>query len=70
MTYRLTIEVRNDVALEQFQREFGTLADAKRFAHEHVRGDIYWTAREHHMDGLAPSYAFRIEELMAKPSNE
>ena len=61
MSYRLTIELQSDAAVEQFQREFDTLLDAKRYAHDHIRGDIYWTVRDDHLDGLAPSYAFRIE---------
>ena len=72
MPYRLTIEVRDDYRMEQFQREFGDLRDAKRFAHEHIRGDIYWTVREHHLDGLAPDYACRIEafgDASGKPLN-
>ncbi len=61
MPYRLTIEVQNEAAVEQFQREFDNLLDAKRYAHNHVRGDIFWTVREDRLDGLAPSYALRIE---------
>lgn len=61
MPYRLTIEVQSDAAAEQFQREFAALLDAKRYAHNHVRGDIFWTVRDNRLDGLAPSYALRIE---------
>jgi|GEM_PF-5974717 len=61
MPYRLLIEVRDNTRMEQFQREFDDFLDAKRYAHNHVRGDIHWTVREDHMDGLAPDYAFRIE---------
>lgn len=63
MSYRLTMEVRDNEAMEQFQREFDQLTDAKLYAHDQVRGDIYWTVREGHLDGLAPNYAFRIEDL-------
>ncbi|WP_027481291.1 hypothetical protein [Deinococcus pimensis] len=72
MPYRLTIEVRSANAVEQFQREFDDLLDAKRYAHNHVRGDIHWTVREDHLDGLAPEYALRIEgtgEQAGKPLN-
>lgn len=61
MSYRLTIEARDNDAVEQFQREFGDLLEAKRYAHNQVRGDIFWTVREDHLDGLAPEYALRIE---------
>lgn len=61
MPYKLTIEVRDQGAVEQFGREFDTALDAKRYAHNQVRGDIFWTVREDHLDGLAPEYALRIE---------
>lgn len=61
MPYRLTMEVWNSTEVEHFRREFDNLLDAKRYAHNQVRGDISWTVREDHLDGLAPSYAFRIE---------
>ncbi|GAA5513894.1 hypothetical protein Dcar01_02643 [Deinococcus carri] len=61
MPYRLTIEVQNNTAVEHFQRDFDNLLDAKRYAHNQVRGDIFWTVRGDHLDGLAPSYAVRIE---------
>ncbi|BDP43438.1 hypothetical protein DAETH_34070 (plasmid) [Deinococcus aetherius] len=61
MPYKLTIEVRDQGGVEQFQREFGDVLEAKRYAHNHVRGDVFWTVREDHLDGLAPNYALRIE---------
>lgn len=72
MPYRLTIEVRDHARMEQFQREFDDLLDAKRYAHNQVRGDIFWTVREDHLDGLAPDYACRIEATgsdVGKPLN-
>lgn len=47
--------------MEQFRREFGDVLEAKRSAHNHVRGDIFWMVREDHLDGLAPNDALRIE---------
>lgn len=66
MKYRLIMEVRSNAAEERFQREFDTLEDAKTYAQGQVRGDIYWTVREGHLDGLAPDYAFRIEEMQGR----
>ncbi|GMA17158.1 hypothetical protein E5F05_03395 (plasmid) [Deinococcus metallilatus] len=63
MPYRLTIEEQSNAAVEHFQRDFPDLLDAKRYAHNQVRGDIYWTVRGDHLDGLAPSYALRIEAV-------
>ncbi|WP_034355734.1 hypothetical protein [Deinococcus phoenicis] len=61
MPYRLRIEEQSNAAVEHFQRDFDDLLDAKRYAHNQVRGDIFWTVREDHLDGLAPGYALRIE---------
>lgn len=63
MPYRLSMELQSGAATEHFEREFGNLLDAKRYAHNQVRGDIFWTVREDHLDGLAPEYAFRIEAV-------
>ncbi len=63
MPYRLTIELQSGAAAEHFERDFDNLLDAKRYAHNQVRGDIFWTVREDHLDGLAPEYAFRIEAV-------
>ncbi|MPY65978.1 hypothetical protein F8S09_04605 [Deinococcus sp. SDU3-2] len=73
MPYHLTIEIRSNSAAEHFQREFGSLLDAKRYAHNQVRGDIFWTVRENCLEGLAPSDALRIEatgEDVGRPLDE
>ncbi len=66
MNYRLTIEEQDNAAVEHFQRDFDSLEDAKTYAEQQVRGDVYWTVREGYWDGLAPGYALRIEELRAE----
>lgn len=57
--YRLSMELQSGAATEHFEREFGHLLDAKRYAHNQV----LWTVREDHLDGLAPEYAFRIKAV-------
>lgn len=63
MPYRLIMEVQDEQNLEEAQREFESMEDAKAYAHQQVNGDIYWTVRDGYWDGLAPGYALRIESV-------
>lgn len=62
MTYLLEMEDQSNGSVEHFQREFGSMEQAKAYATEQAKSDIFWTVREGHWDGLCPGYAFRISE--------
>ena len=63
MPYRLTMEVQSETAVERFSQDFDSVEDARAYAEQQVNGDIFWTERDTHFDGLAPGYALRIEEF-------
>lgn len=63
MPYRLTMETMTGAAVETFTRDLDTLEEAKTYAEQQARSDVFWTVREDHWDGLTPGYAFRIEEV-------